>query len=65
MLELIGKTAGQVWESLTKEGEMSLPQLRKAVDADDFLLNSAIGWLAREEKLQVTKKGNSIKISLK
>ena len=31
MIELIGKTAGKVWESLTDQGEMSLSQLKKSV----------------------------------
>ncbi|MBN2413690.1 winged helix-turn-helix domain-containing protein [candidate division KSB1 bacterium] len=61
----IGVLAGNVWELLNKKGPMTLTQLKKLVNSNDFTLHAAIGWLAREDKLDFQKSGNSIKINLK
>jgi len=65
MIAKMGIAAGKIWEALDANGEMSLAQLRKTVEKNDFILSSSIGWLAREAKLNISKKGNSIRISLK
>lgn len=65
MVESIGEVAGKVWDTLKSENEMSVAQLKKKVENNAFLLNAAIGWLAREDKLNFNKVGNSVKISLK
>ncbi len=61
----IGELAGNVWELLNKKGPMTLTQLKKSVNKNDFTLHAAIGWLAREDKLDFIKSGNSVKINLK
>ena len=61
----IGILAGNVWGILNKKGPMTLTQLKKLVNEKDFTLHAAIGWLAREDKLEFQKSGNSIKIILK
>lgn len=60
----IGKMAGKVWTVLDKNGEMTIAKLKNELKADVFTLNAAIGWLAREGKLDIVKKGNSIKANL-
>ena len=65
MIHLIGETAGKVWEFLNEHGEANLNQIKKKVKADPNLILQAVGWLAREEKLQIGKKGRFITYALK
>jgi hypothetical protein len=65
MEDAIGQTAGKVWEFLNKKGEATVADLKKNVDASGDLVNQAIGWLAREEKLGFVKKGKTVKVVLK
>jgi hypothetical protein len=48
----IGHVAGDVWAALVKEDELTLAALKKAVKAPPDLVAAAIGWLAREDKLE-------------
>jgi len=50
----VGETAGKVWRALSTEGPQTLTQLRSKVDGDSELLNFAVGWLARENKVDIT-----------
>lgn len=47
----IGINAGKVWESLKNNERWSYSDLKKAVGLSDRDLNAAIGWLAREDKI--------------
>ena len=61
----VGETAGKVWELLSKEGPQTLAQLKKKVKGSGEILGFAIGWLARENQVEVTaeKKGFRIELS--
>lgn len=61
----IGELAGSIWQVLNSKGPQTLAQLKKLSNKNDFFTHAAIGWLAREEKLDIIKSGNSFKISLK
>ncbi|KAA3620059.1 MAG: hypothetical protein DWQ05_04850 [Calditrichaeota bacterium] len=61
----IGETAGKIWEYLNNAGDSTIAKLRKEVDADTFTVSAAIGWLAREDKITLSKKGNSVQIFLR
>ncbi len=61
----IGEMSGKVWQALRRDGEMTISQLKNALSADAFLLNAAIGWLAREDKIEVVKYRNTVKIYLR
>jgi Winged helix-turn-helix domain (DUF2582) len=65
MIQSIGDTAGKVWRLLDEKGETKLSELKKGVGADPNLVLQAIGWLAREDKLLIEKKGRYIAYSLK
>ena len=65
MIEEIGRVAGEVWAHLNKNGETTLAQLKRKVSGGADLVNLAVGWLAREEKLTFDKKGRTIKVALK
>ena len=48
----IGENAGIVWNALNDLGKLDVKQLKKATKLrTDKELFSAIGWLAKEEKL--------------
>jgi hypothetical protein len=65
MIQSIGDTAGKVWKFLDEKGEANIFQLIKGVEAGPSLILQAIGWLAREDKLLIVKKGGYITYSLK
>jgi hypothetical protein len=63
--EQIGHVAGDLWHLLDKDGGQSLASIKKAANAPDELILAAIGWLAREDKLDFTTSGRTLKISLR
>lgn len=63
--EQIGQVAGDLWRLLDKQGGQTLVSIKKAVDAPNDLVLAAIGWLAREDKLEFAASGRSLKISLR
>jgi len=65
MINEIGNAAGVLWKYLAENKETKLSRLKKELDFSADTLNRAIGWLAREEKIQLSKSGNSVLISLK
>ena len=65
MLNEIGELSGFLWHLLDEKGPQSLAQLKKLTGKDEFTLTAAIGWLAREDKLEITKSARAVKISLK
>ncbi|MEJ2542662.1 MAG: winged helix-turn-helix domain-containing protein [Calditrichaceae bacterium] len=64
MINNIGKTAGQVYQVLEKNDTSTVAKLKTATKANDFILSAAIGWLARENKIQINQSGKSVKVSL-
>lgn len=60
----IGETAGQVWQTLTKQGPLSPAQLAKRIDAPRDVVMQAVGWLAREDKLTIEETSRGRIISL-
>jgi hypothetical protein len=60
----IGSTAGNVWQILSDQGPMTMTQLVKAVDEPRDTVMQAIGWLAREGKLDIVPKQRSYIVSL-
>ena len=63
--EDIGHTAGEIWSVLNRNGGQSLASIKKSVDAPTDLVLAAIGWLAREDKLEFAGSGRTVKISLR
>jgi hypothetical protein len=63
--EQVGNAAGEVWRLLNQGGPQTLAQLRKKLDGSSELLAFAVGWLAREDKLEILKDKKSILLRLK
>jgi len=51
----IGEAAGKVWQALNSKGAMTRNEIAKATGVASEFLNMAIGWLAREGKLNFGK----------
>ena len=64
-LTQIGETAGQVWHTLESSGPLTLAKLAKLVDAPRDMTMQAVGWLAREDKVEIEGNGRSRVISLR
>ncbi len=65
MTNEIGDAAGKVWQLLNENGESTVAQLKKKLGGRTEQLHQAIGWLAREDKIVLNKKGTSLKVALK
>ncbi len=61
----IGEAAGISWRYLEQHGEMTLSKLKQGTKLSDQLLLMALGWLARENKLNFVQDRRSLKVSLK
>ena len=48
---IIGKNAGIVWNTLKDNAHWDYQDLKSATGLSDRDLNAAIGWLAREDKI--------------
>ncbi len=65
MQEEIGSTAGIIWHALNDRGELSLAKLKKEVNGKTPVFDWAIGWLAREDKVVITREKRSFRLRLK
>ena len=66
MTKDIGKAAGLIWGFLDQQTKpVTLSALKKNIDCSDMLLMMGLGWLAREDKLNMKMSQASYKISLK
>ncbi len=65
MIQSIGETAGQVWKLLNEHGGASLSSIKSCLKIKQDLILQAIGWLAREDKIGIEKKGRYVIYSVK
>ena len=65
MNNTIGETAGKIYKTLESNGELSVNKIKNLIGTDAFTAHTAIGWLAREDKVEIFKKGRSLLVSLK
>jgi hypothetical protein len=61
----VGETAGRVWHLLNDAGPQTLAQLKKKVNGTGELLTLAVGWLAREDKVDIIREKRSFRVTLK
>ena len=61
----IGEVAGKVWDELKEKGEESTSAVADALDEPQTKVNMAIGWLAKERKLDFDTEGRGNLLSLK
>lgn len=63
-VETIGVWAGEVWKGLDKEGTLSVKGLKKLTKLKEKEIYAALGWLAREGKINITEAGTDVMVSL-
>ena len=51
--ETIGMNAGAIWTALSEADAMGVKQLKKVTKLKDKELYAALGWLAREDKINI------------
>jgi Winged helix-turn-helix domain (DUF2582) len=61
----VGEAAGLVWHALNGHGEVALAKLVKDLDQPRDLVMQAIGWLAREDKIEIVGDAKSRSVSLR
>jgi hypothetical protein len=64
-IEQVGVTAGKVWNTLNEAGPLTVTQLKKKLDGTSELVGFALGWLAREDKIQISLEKKNFKVALK
>ena len=63
-VQQIGEVAGVVWHTLNDHGPMSVAKLIKHLETPRDLTMQAVGWLAREDKVEITETSRGRVISL-
>jgi hypothetical protein len=61
----VGETAGRIWHLLNDEGPQTFPQLKKKLNGSGELVSLALGWLAREEKVDISQEKKNITVALR
>ena len=64
MNQTIGQTAGQIWNYLNENGETTITKMKKDLDLKANFAELGLGWLAREGKVEMSKKGTSTNVRL-
>jgi phosphoglycerol transferase MdoB-like AlkP superfamily enzyme len=62
---IFGAKAGIVWEALNKNGPSNIGDIAKATGMRRELVYGALGWLGREDKISVDRRGKAIVFSLR
>ncbi len=63
--EYFGTKAGIVWQALNDHGFLGMPQIISKTKLTQNQIYAALGWLAREGKINVHGKGLSMKFELR
>ena len=65
LLDQIGVSAGEIYNYLNSNGETSFSKMKKELDLKGNFADLGLGWLAREDKVEISKKGTSVSVRLK
>ena len=63
--EQIGISAGVIYDYLNNNGESTFSKMKKELDLKGNFADLGLGWLAREDKVEISKKGTSVSVRLK
>jgi Mn-dependent DtxR family transcriptional regulator len=64
MIEKIGETAGKVWRIIKEKEEVNISQLPRLLNEKSAIVYQAVGWLARENKIEYKTVGARTLVSL-
>jgi predicted ArsR family transcriptional regulator len=62
--ETVGSAAGKIWAYLSENGQSSATKIAEGAELDKNDVQRGLGWLAREGKLAVERKGKNEFFSL-
>ena len=62
---LVGETAGKIWHLLNDEGPQTTQQLKKKLNGSGEILSYALGWLAREDKVDIRQEKKIVTVALR
>lgn len=65
LIVTVGEMAGKVWRHLAAEGMQPVSDVASALDEPNDRVLMALGWLAREGKINLVSQGGTVKVSLK
>ena len=63
--EQIIESAGQIYNYLSNEVEVSINKMKKDLSLGDNFAEMGLGWLSREDKLEYTQKAKSVTVKLR
>ncbi len=63
-VETIGFWAGQVWNALDTNGTQGVKAIKKATKLKEKEIYAALGWLAREGKVNITDDEADVIVAL-
>lgn len=64
MNSLIGNTAGMIWTYLSEKKTATAMKIKLELGISSGLLYLSLGWLARENKVEVLEENNTHKVVL-
>ncbi len=64
MKEKIGSNAGLVWSALVGKSEVNLKEVKKTTKLTEKDLYAALGWLAREEKINIREDEKEVYVAI-
>ena len=64
MQDKIGYVAGSIWQQLERKGEMTPKKLSTAMKESTDVVYLALGWLARENKIEFQPTKSTFRVKL-
>jgi Mn-dependent DtxR family transcriptional regulator len=64
MKDKIGEIAGNIWQTLGKNGEINVSDLPRMLNQKSDVVYQGLGWLAREDKISYLTKGAKTYVGL-
>ena len=61
---MIGNNAGLIWNALNENKTLNVKDLKKATKLKEKPMYAALGWLAREGKIEITETEEDIVVTL-
>jgi hypothetical protein len=61
---IFGTKAGVVWEALNNNGPSTIGDIAKTTGLRRELVYAALGWLGRENKIAIERRGRAMVFSL-
>lgn len=65
LIQKVGEAAGLIWLAIDSQGPLKMIALKKQLKLNDTILHMALGWLAREDKIEMTASGRTFLVQLK